>query len=107
VEVLLKRYYTVIVKFKTTSDKKEDFKKFLESIIPVALKSSGCNRHDLHQSLEDGTEFLFYENWSSKKAHEKHVLKQEVQKWRSKLADFLVQPYEISFWETSNENRID
>lgn len=93
-------YYTIIVKFKTTPDKREDFKRFLASIVPVALKSRGCIRHDLHESLDDAEEFLFYENWASKAAHEEHVVKPEVQKWRAKLAGFLAQPYEISFWKT-------
>ncbi len=100
----MKGYYTIIIKFKTTPDKKEHFKRFLESIIPIALNSPDCFRHDLHQSLENGAEFLFYESWVSKAAHEKHVLKTEVQKWRAKLADFLVQPYEVSFWEILGES---
>lgn len=68
--------------------------------MPIALKSQGCIRHDLHESLDDDVGFLFYENWANKEAHEKHVLKPEVQKWRAQLADFLAQPYEVSFWET-------
>lgn len=97
-------YYTIIIKFKTTPDKKKDFKRFLESIVPIALKSQGCIRHDLHESLDDAAEFLFYENWTSKEAHEKHVVLPEVQKWRNGLDNFLAEPYEVTFWKTLSWN---
>lgn len=53
----------------------------------------------IEQYIDDSTEFLFYENWVSKEAHENHVRRPEVQNWRSELDNFLEKPYEVSFWE--------
>lgn len=92
-------YHTIIVKFRAKAGREKDFKEFLESIIPIALESFGCIRHDLHQSLENRGEFLFYENWACQKDHENHINRPEVQEWRSMLNSFLEKPYEVSLWE--------
>lgn len=91
--------YVIVVIFKAKAGKEQVFKEFLASIIDIALQSQGCIKHDLHQSLDDPSIFMFYENWVSKEAHEKHVARLEVQMWRSKLNDFLEKSYDVSFWK--------
>ncbi|OYK80343.1 hypothetical protein CbuD7E6568_04360 [Coxiella burnetii] len=93
------KYYTIIVFFKAKPGQELALKEFLTSIVDIALQSPDCIRHDLHQSLDDPGEFMFYENWIHKKAHEQHIARPEVKKWRSKLNDFLEKNYDASFWE--------
>lgn len=91
--------YTIIVFFKAKSGKEKLLKEFLISITSIALKNHGCIKHDLHQSINDPTAFMFYETWISKDAHTRHTDRPEVQEWRANLNDFLAVPYDASFWE--------
>lgn len=45
----------------------------------VTIRHPDCIKHDLHQSIHDPGLFMFYENWINKKAHEEHVVREEVQ----------------------------
>ena len=92
------RHYAIVVQFKAKKGQQEALQSFLEEIVPIALESPGCIRHDLHQSLDHAQEFLFYEKWESREAHERHIARPEVQQWRSKLDRFLEVPFHQSFW---------
>jgi quinol monooxygenase YgiN len=93
------KHYIIVVIFKAKSGKELMLKEHLTSIVNIALKSLGCISHDLHQSLNDSSEFMFYEKWISREAHKQHVIRPEVIKWRDQLKIFLVKPYEASDWE--------
>ncbi|MCH9611760.1 MAG: hypothetical protein S4CHLAM102_02340 [Chlamydiia bacterium] len=90
--------YAIVVRFVTGSGRREEFQGFLESIVPIALASPGCIQHDLFCSREHPNEFLFYEVWESKEAHEAHVERAEVGEWRKQLEEYLVEPYEAREW---------
>lgn len=98
--VVKNKEHIIVVFFKTSPGKEEMFRAFLTSINDVALTSRGCIKHDLHQSIDEPTEFMFYESWASKAAHEQHVARPEVKEWRDQLNGFLEGPYEASSWVT-------
>lgn len=45
----------------------------LAAAVPPTLQEPGCLVYDLHQSLTDPTEFMFYERWSSDEALAAHA----------------------------------
>ena len=45
----------------------------LQSIVPPTLQEPGCLAYDLHQSVTDPTEFMFFERWESEAALAGHA----------------------------------
>lgn len=99
VQKMSTNYYCIVVIFQTKSGKESAFKEFLTSIINIAMEHPGCVKHDLHQSIDDPSKFMFYEVWNDKQSHEQHVARDEVKGWRARLDSYLEVPYEVSVWE--------
>ncbi len=45
----------------------------LLKMVEETRKEPGCINYDLHRGLEDSKEFVFYENWESKEALDRHM----------------------------------
>jgi len=45
----------------------------LRGLIAPSRADPGCERYDLHRSVEDPRVFLFYETWASRAAWEAHM----------------------------------
>ena len=56
---------TVIASIKVKAGTEDRARELLGSIVPATLQEPGCIAYDLHQSLTDPTEFMFYERWVS------------------------------------------
>ena len=73
-----------------------------QGLIGLAAQSRaevGCINYDLHQSFDDPSLFLVFENWSSKDALDKHMETSYFKEFVSKAADLLTQPPEITLWK--------
>lgn len=64
---------TVIASIKVKSGAEVRALSLLAGIVPATLQEPGCLAYDLHQSLTDPTEFMFYERWSSDEALAAHA----------------------------------
>lgn len=71
----------------------------LENLVPPTRKEPGCINYDLHQSLDDKTLFMLYENWVSKKDLDEHLAMPYLQDFRGKADDLLSAPVDIKLWE--------
>lgn len=93
-----KKPYTVLAIFEAKQGKEQVLKTLLTSLIEPTLKEEGCINYDLHQCLDNPAKFMFYENWSSKEAHAKHVQTPHLQAWRAKRDEVLASSG-VSAWD--------
>ena len=63
---------TVIAAIKVKAGSEERALALLSSIVPPTREEPGCLVYDLHQSIHDPSEFMFYERWTSDAALTAH-----------------------------------
>lgn len=64
---------TFVAIAKVKAGQAEQFKKIVNSLVNVMRTQEGNISYDLHQSLSDGSEFLFIEEWKSGKDMANHM----------------------------------
>lgn len=91
--------YTVLAFFEAKPGKEDELKAVLSSLVTPSLQEEGCVTYVLHQSQDEPTKFMFYENWSSKEALMQHGQTPHIIAWRAKRDELLIEPNQASFWE--------
>jgi quinol monooxygenase YgiN len=64
---------TVVAEMAAKPGMEDELKRRLLSLIEPTRKEDGCVQYDLHQSTNETGRFLFYENWRSREALERHL----------------------------------
>ncbi|MCK5552115.1 MAG: antibiotic biosynthesis monooxygenase [Deltaproteobacteria bacterium] len=90
---------TVVARIKTKAGMEEKVKQELLSLQVPTRSEPGCINYDIHQSVDDKSLFLLYENWASKDDLDKHFEMTYLKAWREKAKDLVAAPTEVSFWE--------
>jgi quinol monooxygenase YgiN len=67
------KHLTVIATIKAKPGRVEDLKRELLRLVAPTRVEDGCINYDLHQDKENPATFVFYENWTSKEALDKHL----------------------------------
>ncbi len=75
----------------------------LQSIVPPTLQEPGCLAYDLHRSLTDPTEFMFFERWVSDEALAAHAASTAPHRLalREQLADLADERPSVSRWRAA------
>lgn len=90
---------TVVARIKAKVGREEDVKKELTALIAPTRLEPGCLKYDLHQSSEDKSLFMFYENWAARKDLDEHLKMPYLQEFLGKAEKILAEPVEIALWE--------
>lgn len=90
---------TVLARVRVIKGMEEGVKKELLSLIGPTRSEEGCLRYDLHQSMEDPSQFMFYENWASKKDLDDHLNMPYMKAHLRKAHEIFSEPPEITLWE--------
>ena len=90
---------SVIAQVKAQKGKEAALKKELTALIALSRSEPGCITYVLHQSMEDKTCFVFYENWVNKKDLEEHLKKPYIKTFMEKAEKLLDGPVKINLWE--------
>jgi quinol monooxygenase YgiN len=90
---------TVLARMRAKDGMEEKVKQELLSLVPQTKTEEGCINYDLHQSPEDNSLFMFYENWRSKADLDKHFETQYLQAFLGKAEELLAEPPDITFWQ--------
>ncbi|HEV2914885.1 MAG TPA: putative quinol monooxygenase [Pyrinomonadaceae bacterium] len=69
------------------------------ALVAPSRRESGCLNYDLHQSIDDPTLFLFYENWTSREDLERHLETAHALAFDERTAGMLEEPEEVTLWE--------
>jgi quinol monooxygenase YgiN len=64
---------TVIASMKVKPGTEDEARAALQSAVAPTRSEPGCLAYDLHQSMNDPTEFLFYERWVNQGALDAHA----------------------------------
>lgn len=90
---------TVVARIKAKPGMEERVKQELLSLVNPTRSEAGCINYDLHQSTDDRSIFLFYENWTSKEDLDKHIEMPYLKAFLEKAEGILAEPAEITLWE--------
>lgn len=89
---------TVLARIKAKRGREEEVKKELKALIEPTRSESGCINYDLHQTVDDPSVFMFYENWRSKEDLDRHMETPHFKAWSEKAADLIDGPPDVTLW---------
>ena len=75
----------VVVRIRARSEKVDEVRELLRSLVGPTRKESGCVSYDLLQNREDPTDFTFVEEWESDAAFERHAASDHIKTIGPKL----------------------
>jgi quinol monooxygenase YgiN len=90
---------TVLARIKAKKGMEGKVRQELLSLLGPTRSEKGCLNYDLHCSKEDKSQFIFYENWVSKKDLDEHLTMPYMKAFMEKAHEFLSEPAEITLWE--------
>lgn len=78
----------------------EDYvKKYLKQMMERSRQDKGCITYNVHQSIENPTEFMVYMQWINQEAFDHHNQKPEMQEFKHKLAnEMFVEQSPKTYW---------
>ncbi len=89
---------TVLARIKAKPGMETQLRDELLSLVGPTHCEEGCINYDLHQSDEDPSHFIFYENWKSREDLDQHLEKPYIQKFLGKADEILAEPVEITLF---------
>jgi quinol monooxygenase YgiN len=90
---------TVLARVRAKEGLEDRVREVLLGLVAPTRAEAGCLNYDLHQSIEDKTLFMFYENWVSLDALNQHLESPHINDAEEKLAGLLAEPADIKTWE--------
>jgi quinol monooxygenase YgiN len=90
---------TVIAHARAKPGKTAQARDILLALVGPTRAEEGCINYDLHQSVEDPSLFVFFENWTTAAALEAHARSPHITHFRSICGESLVEPPVISKWK--------
>lgn len=94
---------SVVAKCRAKPGMEDKVKKELMALVGPTRSEAACINYDLHQSLEDKSLFMLYENWKSKGDLDAHLAMPYLQKFIGIAEDILSEPIEITVLEMISE----
>lgn len=71
----------------------------LRILVKLSSQEEGCINYNLHRHLTNPAAFMFYENWESTEALEKHRGSPHIKAWEAKKNELLIDSNKVSLWE--------
>lgn len=89
---------TVLAKCKAKPGMEAAVRDAVMALVAPTRSEPGCINYDLHQSSENPSLFILYENWVSKKDLDEHLAMPYLKDFIGKAETLLVEPIEITLW---------
>jgi quinol monooxygenase YgiN len=90
---------TVVARIRAKEGMEEKAKQELMVLVSPTRSEKGCINYDLHQSVENKSLFMFYENWASKRDLDEHLEMPYMKSHMEKASEILAEPADITIWE--------
>jgi quinol monooxygenase YgiN len=90
---------TVVALFKARAGMEQTLQNECLSLIVPTRAERGCINYDLHCSCDEGTNFMFHENWASREELDNHLATPHLQSFIEKVPELVAEPPKISLWE--------
>jgi quinol monooxygenase YgiN len=97
------RKVTVIARFKAKPGMEETVRQEVMNLVAPTRSEAGCINYDLHQSSDDPSLLMLYENWVSKEALDEHLAMPHLEAFKAKADEILAEPLDITLWEMISE----
>jgi quinol monooxygenase YgiN len=94
---------TVVATIKAKTGMEETVKDAIQALVAPTRSESGCINYDLHQSGDDPSLFMLYENWVSKQDLDEHLAMPYLQDFLGKADGILKEPVDIALWQMVSE----
>jgi quinol monooxygenase YgiN len=91
---------TVIAQIRAKEGMEEKVKQELVGLVGPTRSEKGCINYELHQSVENKSLFMFYENWASKKDLDEHARAPHMKAHMQKARELFAEPPKITLWES-------
>ena len=86
---------TVVAEMTARPGKEADLRDALLALIEPTRKEDGCVQYDLHVATDAPGRFVFYENWTSAEALERHLATPHLKALGARMDDLLAEPARI------------
>jgi quinol monooxygenase YgiN len=93
---------TVVARIKAKPGMEEKVREELSKLLAPTRREKGCINYDMHQSIEDRSLFLFYENWTSEEDLQNHLGSPHIRAWFDLSQQLLAEPVEITRWQKAD-----
>jgi quinol monooxygenase YgiN len=90
---------TVLARVKARVGHEAEVRRLLLALVAPSRAEAGCLNYDLHQSADDPTEFMFYENWTSRAALDAHMDRPHLDEFDARAEGLLAAPVRVTFWQ--------
>ncbi len=90
---------TFVARIKAKRGREAEVKQELLKLIAPTRAEAGCVSYDMHVSLENPAQFLFYETWKSQKDIDAHFETPHLKSVLAKVSDSLAEPPELTRWQ--------
>ena len=90
---------TVVAKVRAKPGFEEAVLAELTALVAPTRAEEGCINYDLHRSQTEPAVFLFYENWTTREALDKHSKSPHLTAWGAKQAEMLVHGVEVNLFD--------
>ncbi|HPS54551.1 MAG TPA: putative quinol monooxygenase [Sedimentisphaerales bacterium] len=77
----------------------EKVRKTLMALVAPTRSEEGCVQYNLHQSKDDPSLFMFYENWINQEALDDHIQTVHLQALLNVADEILDGPLDVTSWE--------
>lgn len=89
--------HSVVVILEAKLGKEAELKQALVSVIKPSRAEKTCIEYRLHQDTSNPAQFILYENWESKEAHQLQFTKPYILEFVDQIGDLLAKPYQAYF----------
>ena len=97
----------VLAALKVKSGMEDRARTVLRGVLLPTRQEQGCLTYDLHQSVTDPTEFMFYEAWESQEALDAHAASTAEHRvtLRRELATLLDERTRLTCWQRVDDHQ--
>jgi len=90
---------TVVARCLAKPGKEKQVQRELKKLLSPTRAENGCINYDMHVSTDHAGQFLFHENWESRKSLDRHLATAHVQNFLRQADQLLAEPVEITLWK--------
>lgn len=90
---------TVVAQIRAKDGMEDTVKEELMALVGPTRSEKGCIKYELHQSVENKSLFMFYEQWANKKDLDEHIRMPYMKAHVQKARDLFAEPPKITLWQ--------
>jgi len=90
---------SVLARVRARKGMESEVRRACLALVEPSRAEKSCINYDLHQSADDSSLFMFYENWESREDLERHLETAHALEFDETTDGMLTEEEEISFWE--------